>query len=554
MHHRRYGIRVPFLLGFVLLFSLGLAASQAKKPRLVVFISVDQARFDYLIRFRPLFKDGLKLILDRGTDFTNTFHDYATTETGPGHATLSTGSFPSNSGIIANEWFDRGKKRVVNCVEDSASPVVTSKGVSAAGTSSGRSPRHLLLSGLGDWIRQADPESKVFAASRKDRGAILLGGLGANAAFWYDEKTGEFVTSQYYSRTYPEWIRAFTLEHSPARKFGMLWTPLGVTEAAARTAEIEAVNCTSTFPHPIGGLTFTPDAAYFLAFGGTPYMDEYLGEFAQKLIAQENLGQDDHLDYLGLSFSAVDFVGHTYGPNSPEALDTFLRLDQTLGALFRYLDRKVGLDRVVVSFSADHGVMGLPEYQKTKNLPGSRVTMEDVVCLEGIGAKLEEKFGKGNWLLDDLYLDYDSLSKKNLSQEQVERELSSWLARCPSVARVWTRTELLHPPANPDPFMVRFLHSFNPERSPDLLVQYKEYVLPHFGPGTGHGSPYDYDRHIPFVLIVPGRPPTVVDQEIRSVDIAPTVASTLGIKPDRKLDGVDRSSLVPHQPAVVSSR
>jgi len=554
MHHPPPRIRFLLLLGFFLFASFGSTDAQSKKPRLVVFISVDQARFDYLIRFRPLFKDGLKLILDRGSDFTNTFHDYATTETGPGHATLSTGSFPSNSGIIANEWFDRGKKRVVNCVEDGASPVVTSKGVSADGISSGRSPRHLLLSGLGDWIRQTDPESKVFAASRKDRGAILLGGLGANAAFWYDEKTGEFVTSEYYSRTYPEWIRAFTLAHGPARKFGTLWTPLPVPEAAERLAEIEAVNCTSTFPHPIGDLTFAPDAAYFWGFGGTPYMDEYLGEFAQELIGQENLGQDDHLDFLGLSFSAVDLVGHAYGPNSPEALDTFLRLDHTLGALFRYLDQKVGLDRVVVPFSADHGVMGLPEYQKTKNLPGTRVTMEDVVCLEGLGAKLEEKFGKGNWLLDDLYLDYASLSKKNLSQEQVEKELSSWLARCPSVARVWTRTELMHPPANPDPFMVRFLHSFNPERSPDLLVQYKEYVLPHFGPGTGHGSPYDYDRHIPFVLIVPGQRAAVVDQEIRSVDIAPTVASALGIKPDRKLDGVDRSPLLKHARAVVSSR
>jgi len=407
---------------------------------------------------------------------------------------------------------------------------------------------------LPDWIRRADPESKVFGVSRKDRGAILLGGQQANAAFWYDEKTGEFVTSRFYSQTYPEWIRDFTRDFTPARKFGTLWTPLPVTEAAQRAAGIEAANCASTFPHAIGGLIFTPDAAYFQAFGGTPYMDEYLGQFAQRLVAQEKLGQDDHLDFLGISFSAVDSVGHAYGPNSPETLDAFMRLDQTLGALFRYLDENVGLDRVVVSLAADHGVMGLPEYQKGKHLPGSRVTMEDVVCLQAIGAKLEEKFGKGSWLLDDLYLNYDSLKKNNLSQEQVERELSGWLARCPSVSRVWTRADLLSPPANPDPFMVRYLHSFNPERSPDLFIQYKENVLPHFGPGTGHGSPYDYDRHIPFLLIVPGQQAGVVDQEISSVDIAPTVATVLGIKPDRKLDGVDRTGLLQRQRSVVSSR
>jgi len=553
MHHRLPGTRLSLLLVFVLLSSLGWAAAQGKKPRLVVFISVDQARFDYLIRFRPLFKEGFKLLLDRGTHFTNTFHGYAMTETGPGHATLSTGSFPAYSGIISNEWFDRDKKRVVNCVEDTESPIVTSKGVSAAGAS-GRSPRHLLLSALPDWIRRADPESKVFGVSRKDRGAILLGGQQANAAFWYDEKTGEFVTSRFYSQTYPEWIRDFTRDFTPARKFGTLWTPLPVTEAAQRAAGIEAANCASTFPHAIGGLIFTPDAAYFQAFGGTPYMDEYLGQFAQRLVAEEKLGQDDHLDFLGVSFSAVDSVGHAYGPNSPETLDAFMRLDQTLGALFRYLDENVGLDRVVVSLAADHGVMGLPEYQKGKHLPGSRVTMEDVVCLQAIGAKLEEKFGKGSWLLDDLYLNYDSLKKNNLSQEQVERELSGWLARCPSVSRVWTRADLLSPPANPDPFMVRYLHSFNPERSPDLFIQYKENVLPHFGPGTGHGSPYDYDRHIPFLLIVPGQQAGVVDQEISSVDIAPTVATVLGIKPDRKLDGVDRTGLLQRQRSVVSSR
>ncbi len=537
-------MRVRFLLGLVFLVSIGWMAAEARKPRLVLFISVDQARFDYLVRFRPLFKDGLKLILDRGVHFTNTFHDYAVTETGPGHATLATGSFPAKTGIISNEWFDRARRRVVNCVEDPASPIVTSKGTSTAASSSGRSPRHLLLSGLADWIRRADPQSKVFAASRKDRGAILLGGGQAHGAFWYDDKTGEFVTSEYYYRTYPEWIRAFTRDHSPALRFGKLWTPLPVSEEARKTAGIEIVNCASTFPHPIGGLTFTPDAAYFLAFGATPYMDEYLSEFAQQLVAQEKLGQDDHLDFLGLSFSAVDSVGHTYGPNSPEALDTFLRLDQILGALLRYLDQQVGLDRMVISFSADHGVMELPEYLKMKNLPGSRISMEDVVCLEGLGAKLEEKFGKDNWLLEDLYFNYETLAKRNLSREQVERELSGRLARCPSVSRVWTRTELLNPPPNRDPFLVRYLHSFNPERSPDLLIQYREHVLPHFGPGTGHGSPYDYDRHIPFVLIVPGRPAKVVEQEIWSVDIAPTVASILGINPDRKLDGVDRSTLL----------
>ncbi len=554
MHPPPPRIRLLFLVGFFLFASFGSSDAQFHKPRLVVFISVDQGRFDYLIRFRPLFKGGLKLILDRGVDFANTFHDYAITETGPGHATLSTGSFPANSGIVSNEWFDRDKKRVVNCVEDTASPIVTSKGVSAAGSSAGRSPRHLLLSALADWIRQADPQSKVFAASRKDRGAILLGGQRANGAFWYDEKTGEFVTSQFYSQTYPEWIRDFTRDHDPARKFGTLWTPLPVTAAAQKAAEIEAVDCTSTFPHPIGGLTFTPDSAYFLAFGGTPFMDEYLSQFAQKLIAQEMLGQDDHLDFLGLSFSAVDSIGHTYGPNSPEALDAFMRLDQTLGVLFRYLDQNIGLDRVVISFAADHGVMPLPEYQKAENLPGRRVSMEDVVCLQGIGAKLEEKFGKGDWLLDDLYLNYDSLTKSNITREQVEQELSGWLAHCPSVARVWTRTELLSPTANPDPFMVRYLHNFNPERSPDLFIQYKEYVLPHFGPGTGHGSAYDYDRHIPFVLIISGRQAAVVEQEISSVDIAPTIASVLGIKPDHKVDGVDRSALLPRQPAAVSSR
>lgn len=508
-------------------------------PKLVLLLSVDQARYDYLNRFRPLFKGGFKRLLDRGVSFANAHHNHAITVTAPGHASLSTGLYPRRSGIVSNQWYDRKRKVPVYCVEDSDYPLIGSTLASA-----GRSPKNLLGSTLSDWIKKQTPGSKVFTASGKDRSAIVLGGKRADAAFWYDHSSGEFVTSQYYWQAYPPWMEEFHRQRIPDSHFATAWEPLPASISDHPSLGIERLEDglpQRQFPHALGKLSLFPDASFYSAFYSSPFLDGYLAKFARALIENESLGLDNDPDLLSLSFSAVDSVGHSYGPNSPEVLDAFLRLDKALGQLLDFLDRKVGQDNVAISLSADHGVMPLPEYRRKQKLPGGRVDVQDVVCFQTVGRELEAKFGKERWFLEGLYLNHDALDRHRLNQEEMEQELARLIEQCPVVAKAWTRTQLESAAPGSDPYLQLFFNSFHSERSPDLFVQLKEFHLDSIWPGTSHGSPYEYDTHVPMLILFPGISPATIEKRVNTVDLAPTLASLLNVPMPENLDGVDRS-------------
>ncbi len=513
--------------------------------RLVLFMVIDQARYEYLDRFQPVLDGGLGYLIKHGVLFTNAQHDHAVTATGVGHAVLSTGAYPSRSGIVGNEWYDRAHERSVNCVEDSSAATVGPESEVAAGRS-GRSPKNLLAPTLADWIAKADPESKIFSASKKDRGAILLGAHGAGASFWYDSSTGNFVTSSAYTRTYPAWAREFRKRDIPESYFGTAWSPLPV-KVPLESLQIEDIPAglfRVGFPHPLDGLTVSPGSSFYSAFGNTPFVDLYLAEFAKTLIDQEDLGQDDHVDYLGLSFSAVDSVGHSYGPNSPEILDSFLRLDQGLAGLLDEIRSKVGLEHVLIIVTGDHGVMPLPEYLQTHHQPGSRIDVPDLLCFQKVGRRLNTKFGDDQWVLDDGYINYEALGRHNVRRQDVEREMAQAMELCPSVEHVYTRTELESPPEHPSRHMQQFINNFEPKRSGDIFVQFKEFCLPSMGRGASHGSVYEYDTHVPVLLLLPGHKAARISDLIHTVDVAPTIASILGIQPTAAIDGTDRTALL----------
>ena len=513
------------------------------RPKLILFLSVDQARYDYFTRFRPLFKRGFKDLLERGVHFTNAHHNHAITVTAPGHASLLTGLYPKHSGIIANDWYDREKKEPVYCVGDPAYPLI---GSNLSSEPSGRSPKHLLGNTLSDWIKKATPKSKAFTASGKDRSAILMGGKEADAAFWYDKQTGQYVTSQYYWKEYPPWMEKFHQRGIPDAHFGKTWEPLPVsTLDSASLAAIERFpDCPegTGFPHSLGGLSLFPDSSFYSAFYSSPFLDGYLVQFAQALIENESLGVDDDPDFLGLSFSAVDSIGHAHGPNSPEILDAFLRLDEALGELLDFLDGRIGLANIAISLSADHGVMTLPEYLRHKKLQGGRMGVQDVICFQSSGHKFETKFGEEEWFLEGFYLNHEVLDRRNLSRQKVEAELARLVKECPIVAKVWTRTQLESPSPHPDPYLQLFRNNFHRQRSPDLFVQLKKFYLGSAGSGTSHGSVYDYDTHVPLVLLFPGIPAATVEKRVNTVDLAPTLVSLLKLPMPEKLDGMDRSS------------
>ncbi len=537
-------------------------AAPADGPTLALLVVVDQARADYLDRFAPLFKGGLKTLLEEGVVFTDAHHEHAVTATAPGHASIATGMEPRHSGIVGNYWYDPVRRRDVY----------------AAGLPANPSPVLLEASTLGDWIKRRDPRSKVFAVSGKDRAAVLLGGRQPDAAYWYDRRTGRWRSSTYYPRAQRPWMAAFYAERPLDRFFAHPWSPLVGEQAWSRwgVVQVDRGAFPDPFPHLLGGLDAEPGRRFYESVYTSPFIDWYTVQFAERLIDQEALGSDAHVDLLAVSLSALDTVGHEYGPDSPEVLDVLTRLDLYLGELLEFATARVGRDRLVVALSADHGVAALPELTQAAGRGGRRLQADDVLCVQRLGARLDERFGDGDWFLDDyyvadgLYLDRRAITARGIDPLQVERAAAELLADCPAVQRAWTATEL----SGPEPPRVapppaerailagdaaaeaaapallwehlarRFWNTYRAGRSPDLLVQMRPHYLYYRGTGTTHGSVYEYDAWVPMIFYGRGLEPARRDEHVATVDLAPTLARLIGVDPPGGLDGVDRSALL----------
>lgn len=515
----------------------------ADGPRLMLFLVVDQLSQEYLVRFRPLLTGGLAYLLDHGAVFRDAHHDHANTVTGAGHATLTTGCYPRHTGIISNQWYERDTGELVYCVQ---------------GERFRRAPDNLLVPTIGEWLQQMDPAAKVLSASGKDRSAVLLGGHRAATALWYDG--GDWVTTGYYHE--PAWLHEFNDRNWLEQYFGTLWEPLPVppeTLAAVDVVTLDEGIYQRSFPYAFGNATLQPDGAFYAAMLSSPFSDRYLMELARTMIRAEHLGADDHPDFLGLSFHALDFVGHSYGPNSREVLDTLLRLDATLGELLDFVDQEIGLDHVVISLSADHGVVPLPEYRQARGESGERMDMLDIACFQRVGRTLRERHGDRNLVLAGLYLDNEAIDAAGLDRAVVEQEVASLLGACDSVQRVWTRSELLATPvgvpAGDDTARLRqlFANGYHAGRSADFELQYAAYYLNRMAAGTSHGSPYTYDTWVPMIVVAPGVPPRTIDERVSTVDLAPTLADIMGITPPGEIDGESRRAMLAGSGATVAS-
>ncbi len=507
-------------------------------PQLIVFVVVDQARADYLVRFRPLLRFGLARLLEESVVFTETTHDHAITTTAPGHATLVTGRHPAQHGVVNNWWFDR------------------SLGEMVAAVGSEPSPELLLTPTLGDWLKATFPQSKVFSVSGKDRGAILTASKTADAAFWINAEDGHITSSSYYPHREPAWLAEYHETLFPDSYFGTAWEPLPevVEQAAAYgLVPLDRGFLDDQFPHPIGSSSPQPGEYFYGRFANdTPFGDAYVLDFARTLILEEELGGDAFPDFLGLAFSALDKVGHDFGPDSPEVLDTLLRLDRLLGDLLDFLDAEIGLEHVVVSLSGDHGVTPLPEMLIAKGQPARRFGAEEIGCVQRVGAAMGERFG-GSWFTESFFIDRDAVAAAGVDLAEVVGVGSRLLEECPGVERVWTHAELAAG-ANlsselsgeeqaGDKLMQRlYANSYHPERSPDLVIQLEPHTLTSYRNATTHGTPYTYDRHVPWLLRLPEGVGLTVTDPVATVDVAPTLAALVGLTPPADLDGVDRGS------------
>jgi predicted AlkP superfamily pyrophosphatase or phosphodiesterase len=474
-------------------------------PRLVLAISVDQMRADYLTRYLPLYKSGLKRLADEGAVFTNARYRHACTETGPGHSVLLSGRSPRNSGIVGNAWWDRALRRKVNVVDDATVRVLGGVGRPA-------SPAYYNAFTVGDVLKTRSPKSKVIGVSFKDRAAILMAGRRADGAYWYEGSGGHFVTSSWYMEEAPGWLERWNARATPDSYALTSWQRLLSDPAIyEKYAGPDAVpgewdGKDLVFPHKIRGTP--PGIDYYDDLRRTPFADEILLDFALTAMKAHGLGEDDATDLLAISFSACDVIGHTYGPDSQEMLDYLLRLDRTLGRLFDEMDSRVGKGRWVAVLAADHGVMPLVEVLRSKGLPAKRVAPEelDAAVQRALAARYP---GKQKLLLDpdpmEYVLDKPSLVRQGLDVAEVEATIRGALMDTGVVDAVYTAEELMGAPRPSDPFFDLHQHAFFAPRSGDLIVRTKEYVyLGGRVGGTGHGTPYDYDRHIPIVFLGPG--------------------------------------------------
>jgi predicted AlkP superfamily pyrophosphatase or phosphodiesterase len=472
----------------------------AERPKLVLAIAVDQFRYDYLLRFRGDYKEGLDRLLTRGAVFTNAYYEHFPTVTAVGHSTFLTGALPSVSGIVGNEWYDRGTSKTVTSVSDDTVKILAGTG------DGGASPNRLLVSTVGDELKMSNgSQSRVIGVSIKDRSAILPAGHMADGAFWFDSKNGNFVSSTYYFAELPGWASAFNREHPADRYKGATWMNVKMPdEAGANLYDAEL---------------------------DTPFANELIEQFAEHAVEGEKLGQRGVTDLLAISFSANDHVGHRVGPDAPEVHDISVRTDQVIGKIFRFLDSHVGMQDVLVVLTADHGVAPVPEVNQARHMPGGRERQG--IVKDAVQTTLARKYGEGKWVSssaeDVLYLNLTLIREKNLDRAEVNQAAADAALTMPHVFRAYTREQLMRGAVDDDLAGSRVRNGFHVQRGADVFVVLDPYWM--FSPrGTTHGTVFSYDTHVPVIFMGSGIQAGRFDETITPNDIAPSLATLLGVE------------------------
>lgn len=493
--------------------------ASAATPTLVVQITVDQLRPDYLDRYKDQFTGGLARLLKNGAFFTNAYHDHATTETAPGHATLWSGRFPAHTGVVLNEIG----------VADPQSPLLFGRG-------GGASPYRFRGSALFDWIRTRDQFSKALSVSRKDRGAILPLGRAKQNVYWYS-LDGRFTTSRYYGDTMPTWVQQFNAKMSAQRFLGAKWELL---LPAAQYSEKDSVPVESqgkdfVFPHvvPTDARTGYNDLTEY------PFMDEYTVDFALAGVNALELGKGPSTDVLAVSLSTTDAVGHRYGPDSREIHDQVLRVDRQLGRLIDSLYKMRDSTKIIFALGADHGVTPFPELAFPGTDP-ARGRVNPTPIIDAARSALAARGVEGDALLLQagiVSLDRRRLAARGVNYDSTVTALRSALLKLPGMLRVDRVTTLAADAKKGDKFARRWLHSVPHDMGAVLTVTFKEGYYWYTTRYATHGTPHDLDAHIPMLFMGPMFKAGRFAQPVRSVDIAPTLAEAVGVEPIEPIDG-----------------
>ena len=516
---------------FFFITTVAQPGEKLQRPKLVVGIVVDQMRWDFLYRYydRYAADGGFKKLINQGFSCENTFIPYTPTVTAPGHTTIYTGSVPAVHGITGNLWWDAARQREVYCTEDTTVKTVGS--VTRAGL---QSPRNMLVTTICDELRLATNfQSKVIGIAIKDRGGIVTAGHSANAAYWYDPQVGNWITSTYYMNDLPQWVKDLNEKNLVDKYYDKGWSTM-----YPLSTYLQSTSDVKIYENKILGESFPYDLKKFKGknFGiinSTPHGNTFTVDMAKAAIEGENLGADATTDFLALSFSAPDYIGHSFGPNSIEQEDDFLRLDKDLGDFLNYLDGKIGKGQYTVFLSADHGVAHIAAFMSENKLPGGKFT--EGAILEQLNQWLKDLFGTGNLALNisnyQLILNNNVINAdKKLDRDKIIDACVDFLSNQESVLRVFDINEIGEVPL-PARIKQMIENGYYPPRCGDIQIIFKSNYMENYSPtGTTHGMWNPYDSHIPLLWYGWGIKPGKTNRETYMTDIAPTLAALLRIQ------------------------
>ena len=530
----------------------GTSARQVR-PRLILQITVDQFRGDLIWRYEDRFgAGGFRYLLDEGSVYLDAHHRHANTETIVGHTTLATGADPAAHGMVANVWLDQSSGFLTYNVEDARYPILTEDAgvdleteidpTQRAARSDGRSPAAIQVSTFSDELTLFyGQESKVFGVSVKDRGAISMAGH-TGKAFWFSKQSGGFITSRFYYDRYPDWVNEWNSLKLAEDYAGESWELLSDAStyrfagADDRPYETALPGFGRAFPHPYGGAS---DPYYMTLLTVSPAGDELTANFAKALIDEESLGADDIPDYLAVSFSSTDYVGHVFGPSSLEAEDNLRRLDRTLAELFEFVDQQVGLENTLIVLSADHGAPEAPGYLSELGFEAAYIDPESFDRTTAIES-LKSQFGIGEELITTyfhpyLYLDRDLIRQRGLNQAEVEGAVANVLTQFEGIALAVSSSALREGRMPDFPIMQSVLRNFSPTRSGDIFLVFEPNRFINDFDGltvaSTHGSPWRYDTYVPLIFAGAGMPAQRLARSVQTVDVAPTLSILIGAKP-----------------------
>lgn len=518
-----------FLLLLLFVINITARSQSPSRPKLVVGIVVDQMRWDYLYRYsRYAENGGFKRMMNGGFSCDNTYINYAPTVTACGHASIYSGSVPAINGITGNFWIDRATSQEIYCTED--------KNVKTVGSNTDAglmSPVNLLTTTICDELRLASNfRSKVIGISLKDRGSILPAGHSANAAYWYDVKTGDWITSTYYMKQLPKWVVDFNAKKLVDKYYEEGWNtlyPINTYEQSTEDAKPYEARA-------LGANTFPYNLKQYVGkdYGRIPVIPQgntFTAEFAKAAVNNEGLGSDNITDFLTVSFSTTDYIGHSYGPNSIEEEDNLLRLDKDLGEFFDFLDNKVGKGQYLAFLSADHGVLQAPEFLREHKIPANRF---DLNIFRNLNSFLKNQFGKDSLVEDmsnyQVFLNRNAIEAAKLNIDQVKKAIIANISWLPGIARAFDIEQLPQTTLNAK-VSDMLSNGYYPKRCGDIqLIFQSQWIEGYSAFGTTHGLWNPYDSHIPLLWYGWGIKQGKSAKEVYITDIAPTIAALLNIQ------------------------